>query len=52
MFWIKNSEVCYDATFESHLYYTSLVWAKNTDSLKRPKNNGFSGSKFPNRTFI
>ena len=31
----KNSEVAYYAIFESHLCYALLVWAQNTNSVKR-----------------
>ena len=32
---IKSLRPVYYATFESHLYYASLVWAQNTDPVKR-----------------
>ena len=36
MFWIKKTlKSIYFSIFESHLYYTSLVWTQNFNSVKR-----------------
>ena len=31
----KALKSCNYANFESHLYYASLIWAQNTNSVKR-----------------
>ena len=57
---IKTLRSVYYAIFESHLCYASLVWAQNTNSVKRlhllqkkvPQNNVLSKQKFPYRSFI
>ena len=57
---IKTLRSVYYAIFESHLCYASLIWAQNTNSVKKaslitekiPQNNVPSKYKFPDRSFI